>query len=170
VAKSKRKRFEAGLCVNCGKRERRSCYRTCEVCAAVNKDRIRDRLKKLKMLGLCSVCGSNKRVRGRGRCSRCADVYAGHARRYQQQKKLTVLTHYSGSPPKCQCCGERVIQFLTIDHVNNDGHAHRRAGFAGGALYGWIIGNNFPSGFQVMCWNCNCGKSVNMGVCPHASN
>src|SRR5881396_3810055 len=28
---------------------------------------------------------------------------------------------------KCACCGETTFEFLTIDHVRNDGKQHRRA-------------------------------------------
>jgi len=25
----------------------------------------------------------------------------------------------------------------------------------------------YPDGFQVACWNCNAGRDLNGGVCPH---
>ncbi len=27
--------------------------------------------------------------------------------------------------------------------------------------------NNFPPGFRVLCYNCNCGRNHNKGICPH---
>ena len=63
-------------------------------------------------------------------------------------------------------------EFLVLDHINNDGAAHRKSmknksdGF-GIQLYRWIIKNNFPPIFQVLCANCNMGKEMNGGVCPH---
>ncbi len=30
----------------------------------------------------------------------------------------------------------------------------------------WLITNNFPKGFQILCWNCNYAKGV-FGECPH---
>jgi hypothetical protein len=60
--------------------------------------------------------------------------------------------------------------FLTIDHINNDGAQHRRPSgrrMKGEKLTRWLILNNFPEGFQILCWNCNCGKSRNGGICPH---
>jgi hypothetical protein len=27
--------------------------------------------------------------------------------------------------------------------------------------------NGFPAGFQVLCFNCNQGRRLNHGVCPH---
>jgi hypothetical protein len=60
-------------------------------------------------------------------------------------------------------------KFLTLDHVNNDGHEHRKVlkHRNPATLYRWIIENNFPPMFQVLCFNCNCGKNVNGGICPH---
>jgi len=93
-------------------------------------------------------------------------------REWRKKTRLKVLTHYGGNPPKCECCGETHIEFLTIDHINNDGAEHRKKlGITqnsghGSKLYRWIIRNNFPDGFQVLCWNCNCAKG-HYGYCPH---
>jgi hypothetical protein len=70
---------------------------------------------------------------------------------------------------KCACCGETEKLFLSIDHVNNDGAEHKRSMKlnTGEQLHRWLIRNNFPDGFQVLCMNCNWGKHRNNGVCPH---
>jgi hypothetical protein len=86
------------------------------------------------------------------------------------KRKLAVFEAYGGNA--CACCGETEPTFLTIDHVNNDGGAKRRSGEhpAGSApIYRWLIKNNFPPGFQVLCMNCQFGKKYNGGVCPHQS-
>lgn len=82
---------------------------------------------------------------------------------YRQKLKRKVIDAYGAS---CACCSERTIGFLTIDHVNNDGKEHRKKVFAA-RLYNWLQQNGFPSGFQVLCFNCNLGKAHNKGVCPH---
>ena len=33
-------------------------------------------------------------------------------------------------------------------------------------LQKWIIENNFPKGFQILCHNCNVAKGL-YGECPH---
>lgn len=75
--------------------------------------------------------------------------------------KEKVLNHYGQI---CVGCGESDIKKLTLDHINNDGNKHRReigGQSAGINMYRWVIKNNYPNGiFQVMCWNCNCGKRV----------
>jgi len=79
---------------------------------------------------------------------------------------------YEGYGNKCNCCGEVEPMFLTIDHVNNDGFKDKTKGgigyrILGITLYKKIIEENFPSKYQLLCWNCNCGKARNKGVCPH---
>jgi hypothetical protein len=55
-----------------------------------------------------------------------------------------------------------------MDHVNNDGHIHRKTSGATN-LYSYLRARKFPEGFQVLCMNCNFGKAQNGGVCPHKS-
>lgn len=81
---------------------------------------------------------------------------------------------YSAYGNKCNCCGETNKLFLTIDHVNNDGYKirpknnkGRRQSEFSGHYYIQIIKANFPSDLQLLCWNCNCGKHRNGGICPH---
>ena len=87
------------------------------------------------------------------------------------EKKLRVFTHYSMGTPKCACCGESIMEFLTLDHMQHDGAAHRKeisGQHAGGAkVYNWIEKHKYPAGFQVLCYNCNCGQELAKGVCPH---
>lgn len=67
----------------------------------------------------------------------------------------------------CRCCGETVREFLAIDHVNNDGHEHRKIiGFGIHMLYLWAKKHNFPPSLQILCHNCNNAKAF-YGVCPH---
>lgn len=85
------------------------------------------------------------------------------------QFKIAVMTHYSGgSPPHCACCRESAIEFLTIDHVNGGGNAHRReAKLNGGyATHLWLKKNGYPAGFRVLCMNCNMSFGQH-GYCPH---
>lgn len=74
--------------------------------------------------------------------------------------------------PYCACCGEAEPVFLTIDHINNDGSVHRRElGGSASAIVFDLQKRGFPKGeFQLLCYNCNCGKARNSGVCPHIAN
>lgn len=95
--------------------------------------------------------------------------YREKEKQYRLQTKLKCINHYSNNQARCFCCGEANILFLTLDHTKNNGAEHRKEIKGGFAMQRWIIQNNFPSGFQVLCWNCNCGRSINNGVCPHLS-
>jgi len=84
---------------------------------------------------------------------------------------------YRAYGDKCACCGEENTLFLTLDHINNDGNEIRprnaKGNYSGdfsGYYYKRIIKANFPNDLQLLCWNCNCGKARNKGICPHKQN
>lgn len=70
---------------------------------------------------------------------------------------------------KCACCGECEEKFLAIDHVNNDGAIERKQYGAGVGLLRKIIREKYPDSYQLLCHNCNVGKHLNGGICPHKS-
>jgi len=83
------------------------------------------------------------------------------------EKKILILRHYSKTnPPSCECCGELHIEFLTIDHINGNGAKHRLK--IGPHINRWLIKNNFPPGYRVLCFNCNCSLG-HCGYCPHGN-
>jgi hypothetical protein len=79
---------------------------------------------------------------------------------------------------RCACCGETTPDFLTVDHVRNDGRKHRtKGGFRNPYLYYSEIKRAFGSGrvaevrrvrrkYQLLCWTCNTAKQFR-GACPH---
>lgn len=82
--------------------------------------------------------------------------------------KQQVLDVYGN---ECQCCGENIWQFLTIDHIDGEGSTHRKdigIGKRGGTtFYQWLKNNNFPrENFRTLCYNCNCCSGYN-GFCAH---
>lgn len=89
-------------------------------------------------------------------------------RQWRREVKYVCLRMYSDYLPLCVCCAEHHVEFLTIDHPNKDGAAHRKSiGVKSGSkFYLWLRRNNFPSGFRVLCFNCN-SSDGSFGVCPH---
>lgn len=89
------------------------------------------------------------------------------AAKVRERNRIEAFNAYGGFV--CACCEEREPMFLTIDHIGNDGAAHRKSiGNAGGSgFFAWLRRNKHPTGFQVLCRNCNWGKHANGGVCPH---
>jgi len=68
--------------------------------------------------------------------------------------------------PICACCGETNLFFLTFDHINGGGRKHiLEIGHPN--LGGWLRRNNYPDGYRVLCANCNSGRAMVGGVCPH---
>lgn len=80
--------------------------------------------------------------------------------------RMRALQAYGGVVPQCSCCGEGTVQFLALDHVNGGGHTQRKE-LGGGGFYVWLRKNNYPEGFRVLCHNCNIGRQINGGLCPH---
>lgn len=70
-----------------------------------------------------------------------------------------IISHYTNGTNSCASCGCSDIRVLDIDHVNNDGAAHRKAMGCLTSVW-WIIKNNFPIGFQILCKNCNWLKEM----------
>jgi hypothetical protein len=79
--------------------------------------------------------------------------------------KKIVIDKYGS---KCDCCGIFDINYLSIDHVNGNGNKHRKSvGISAGVqFYGWLIKNNYPVGFRVLCYNCNYSMG-HLGYCAH---
>lgn len=139
-------------------------------CKDCHRDKLKERRSRYWARGLC-LC-SRPVAENRKRCSRCIESNnlaktgaAGSARR--RKVKEGVFTHYGG---KCTCCGESQMQFLSLDHVNNDGAQHRRSlgtMVSGGvSFYYWVRKNGYPSYLQILCFNCNHAKAL-FGQCPH---
>jgi hypothetical protein len=95
--------------------------------------------------------------------------FGGEKRRRYYELKHIVFKHYSPNL-NCACCGESHFGFLTLDHKNNDGGKHRRElgirGRRADYMLKWIIKNNYPNMFQILCYNCNCSKA-HAKYCPH---
>ena len=77
--------------------------------------------------------------------------------------------HSNSDIPSCNCCGENShTEFLAIDHVLGRkqmdsvpelvkiGYSSKLKDYF---LYEWIVDNNFPEGFQILCHNCNQSKA-----------
>lgn len=123
-----------------------------------------------RLANLCRECGLPV-VPGLILCETHRNSHRENSKRAHRKLKDAALNAYGG--PRCVCCGESLVEFLTIDHVNNDGAAHRREIFTqsgrpggGSNFYNWLRRNNYPSGYRVLCYNCNCARGA-YGYCPH---
>lgn len=89
-----------------------------------------------------------------------------YTKEYHKRLKEEVFGYYSGGQPCCHCCGETIIEFLGIDHVNGKGMEHRKRVGSTYRLYAWLRRNKYPKGFRVLCHNCNLATSWGR-ICPH---
>jgi hypothetical protein len=86
-----------------------------------------------------------------------------HSRKTDAKLRADVLGAYGG---RCECCGEQEKCFLTLDHINGGGTKHRKA--VHGKVYAQLRREGYPSGYRVLCWNCNWAHRLT-GSCPHKS-
>jgi hypothetical protein len=94
----------------------------------------------------------------------CHDCTKAVARETYRRQRERILKAYGGA---CACCGETEPAFLAVDHKDGGGKQHVKALGGATAFYRWLVAESFPSGFQLLCHNCNHGRHNNGGVCPH---
>lgn len=87
---------------------------------------------------------------------------------YLPQLQKDVLTHYGNGRMACVCCGMEGMLFLTVDHVNGRlPHEKKNGKHRGWILKQYLRSHGYPEGYQTLCWNCNCARALNKGICPH---
>jgi hypothetical protein len=95
--------------------------------------------------------------------SRNAESWKAYSRDRLRSRRERVIAHYGG---QCVCCGEDTFEFLSLDHKNGGGELHRAEVGQGSKMIDWIIQNDFPDIFQILCHNCNQATGY-YGICPH---
>lgn len=192
------KRRNEGKCVACGKNDPEADSTRCTTCNTKHSQDSKRRHGDRRASGLC-YCGtavvpgfltcephksaaserySERAKTGCARCGKpsdqrqCGDCRLLSAIANKKSRAKLRDETYARYGGECACCGEKEPLFLSIDHIDNDGAAHREASkygkqFTSERIYRWLRDNSYPPGFQVMCMNCNIGKERNGGVCPH---
>ena len=117
---------------------------------------------------VCQACDTKRTIQKNKRKPRTVAI---RRKRHSDRLKAEAYAAYGGAT--CACCGETEISFLTLDHIANDGARWRKEifrtnkGRGGLSTYAWCKRNGYPPIFQVLCWNCQWGKVLNAGTCPH---
>lgn len=124
----------------------------------------------------CARCGRTKplseyslRPDGRRSFSWCRECNNEHRRARFRADRLAALERYARGNLACACCGEQALEFLGLDHVNDDGGAHRRQlrVTGGGQFYAWLRKTGYTyEHLVVACHNCNIARAM-YGECPH---
>ena len=90
-----------------------------------------------------------------------------YLRKYMLQKRIEALHKYGG---KCVCCGEKNSNFLSFDHVGNNGHEQRKVIKSSRTFYYLLCKNSKDENIRILCFNCNMGRQFFGGIekiCPH---
>lgn len=161
-------RLAKGMCKQCGQHPIIEGFKHCLECKERHRIDQRKRRDTRVQMGLCYRCGKVPPCKDSTiLCEPCMrKAYLKEKQAAWVLKQRTIAFDYYGHV--CACCGETNERFLTFDHVNNDGAKHRKEDpSARGSLASWLVRHKFPEGFQVLCFNCNYGKNMNGGICPH---
>lgn len=140
------------LCLECVKDYRRN-----------NKEKFKAYDRKKYLLNTGKIKDRTHKHRNERR-----DEYLAKSRAYSKRKskelKQTIVNEYGS---KCVCCGEKHVEFLTIDHIDGSGGKHRKEVGSGIKFYRWLVKQNFPKdNYRLLCFNCNCSIG-HSGYCPH---
>lgn len=167
---------QEGKCIACGKQPEDG-KKKCTECLIKFVEGHKEWREKAKSRERCCHCGKDNDRQPKVYCSSCATKLKAK----RTQDKLDAFNAYGG--PVCVCCGETTLEFLSMDHINNDGASHRKHIAAsntyrrnkgdwngsGVDIYAWLRRNGYPEGFQVLCMNCNFAKGK-YGECPHTKS
>jgi len=150
-------RKENNLCTDCGKPAVEGMVK-CEKCRYRQGDRHEyntQSYNEAKKNNLCTSCGNPSD--GCAKCPKCRK----RSNDFRTNFRTIALNHYGN---KCTCCGIDISEFIHFDHRDGGGHRHKKE--IGCTLAEWIVKNNFPSNFQLLCSCCNKSK-YRYGICPH---
>ena len=164
------------LCSRCKKASPLPGRRWCLACTSYMRVARAKHRSLPKPPGTCSRTDcSSPASEGRTSCAECRRREEGYeskhrgrvrtnAKATRRRQRMRVFEAYGGAC--CACCGENHYEFLTIDHINGDGAAHRKQMGSKKDIYFWLEKNSFPPGFRVLCMNCNAALGFH-GYCPH---
>lgn len=164
-------------CAQCGKDFRvrqggnKFCTKTCSSKFFINK---------WKVWKPCRVCfvRFQAKYRNQRTCSKACAWFMRQAhikeqtRNYSDTRRISLVNLkkqvFSAYGNECSCCGEKRIEFLTIDHIFGDGAEHRRvSSMVGRRIYGYLKQLGYPKDrYRLLCMNCNWSHGK-FGYCPH---
>jgi len=137
----------------------------CLECAERIKPQEKAAREQRRKEGLCIRGDKRPAIAGTPFCQDCRTKSSEKQKQQYRELRPQVLGGYGGA---CVCCGERIDAFLTLDHTLNNGAEERKqSNYNLLQLYRRVIAEKFPPEYQLLCWNCNCGRAKNGGICPH---
>jgi hypothetical protein len=91
--------------------------------------------------------------------------YRAASARHNEGLRRDAFNAYGGA---CACCKEQHSEFLTLDHVHNNGKQHRIEVGGTKGVYQWAKKQGYPQdgSLRILCYNCHMSRSF-LGYCPH---
>ena len=131
-----------------------------------------DNTKTSKIRSVCKICSTKQartwqKTHPERKREHDKRTYRRRKKPEREKRRLAALTHYSPDViPRCSClgCNETRVEFLSIDHINGGGTAHRKN--IKMDFWLWLERNGYPEGFRTLCYNCNLSLGF-CGYCPH---
>lgn len=158
-AKYKR-RIEQGLCYRCGKKVEDINPRT-----GKPFNRCRYHREKHKVVNNRHYLNTIEQQRYKNK--KRADYQRQWRKKRAEKAKQKLLGMYGN---KCACCGESKCEFLTLDHINGDGHDHRmEVSRSSYRIHEDACKEYRPDLFRILCMNCNWAYGQ-YGRCPHQND
>lgn len=105
-------------------------------------------------------------------CTRAPSAKRYKKNGYQKVQSISGLTYgetvkyifFEMYGTKCSCCGEKHIEFLTLEHIGGlNGEEREKSSVQ---AYRKAISEYKPNVYEVLCMNCNFSKGKH-GYCPH---
>lgn len=152
---------------------RPSGKKQCKLCIKIiserNKIKLKERSREWALSHKDRVKEIQKKYRGTDEFRQKHKLYMRqYFKPYLKQLQIETLTHYGNGRMVCQCCGENEFVFLTIDHINGRTLEEKKnVKYRGWQLKQFLRAHGYPKGYQTLCFNCNSGRALNGGVCPH---
>ena len=130
-----------------------------------NKEKLRQQGKEYYSKNKERIDARNKKYYAshRNECCERGKIYAVQKRKELQNEVFRIYGHM------CACCGESNQIFLTLDHINGNG-TRERTESPGFGMLKKAIREADKTKYQILCYNCNCGRWRNKGICPHKSS
>lgn len=142
------------LCVSCGSEPTDGKTR-CNKCITHRRANLP---KHSLAFYICNECGNP------GKHYKCPEHATLKRKRYNKSQRDNLWERvFALYGDVCSCCGEENKLFLTVDHINRDGSAGGRQGRESR----WHYIKEKRNDIRILCYNCNCGRERNGGICPH---
>ena len=119
LAEKRRKaKVTEGLCLDCDQPPVKGLVR-CQACLDHDQSRFRSRKTRLRSQGLCWSCAQRPFTAEHDRCIECIDASRVSNLRYRKSNKISAFEAYGGV--RCNCCDERELTMLALNHILNNG-------------------------------------------------